>query len=411
LRMQGIDGAAPDGKVYTVTELTSFLKGLVEGQFPSIWIVGEVSNCTAHSSGHTYFTLKDEGAQIRCVLFSGAARRVTARPEDGMKMYALGRLTVYERQGQYELIVSNLLPVGRGELYAAFARLKEKLAKEGLFDEARKKKLPRFPSRIAVVTSPTGAAVRDVIRVAGRIHAGVEIVVYPVRVQGEGAKEEIADAIGFLNTQTGFDVIILARGGGSIEDLWAFNEEMVARAVAASEIPVVSAVGHEIDFTIADFAADARVPTPSAAPTLVLADYVDAASRLEGLVNRAGTAVAGRIDRSVAFIESLKTHYGMRAMRDRVTAGMRDLDETVSGARKIVDGIIRSGQSRLAGLSGKLDALSPLSTLERGYSIVFLEDTGAVVKGAEQVDVGKRLRIRFFRGSALSRVESTEEAE
>ncbi len=411
LRMQGIDATVPDEKVYTVTELTSFLKHLVEKRFPSIWIVGEISNCTAHSSGHTYFTLKDAGAQIRCVLFSGAARRVSVRPEEGLKMYALGRLTVYERQGQYELIVSNLLPVGRGELYAAFAKLKEKLAKEGLFDEALKQDLPRFPSRIAVVTSPTGAAVRDVIRVATSIHAGVEIVVYPVRVQGEGAKEEIAGAVDFLNAEGGFDVIILARGGGSIEDLWAFNEEVVARAIVASEIPVVSAVGHEIDFTIADFAADARVPTPSAAPTLVLADYVDAATRLEGLLRRAGTSLAGRIDRSKTFIEGLNTHYGMRAVRDRVTAGMRDLDEALGGARKTVEARIESGRARLAGLVGKVEALGPLSTLERGYSIVFLADTDVVVKGVEQVDVGERLMIRFFRGSATSRVESTEEAE
>jgi exodeoxyribonuclease VII large subunit len=409
--MQRIDAAVPDEKVYTVTELTSLLKGLVEGQFPSVWMVGEVSNCTAHSSGHTYFTLKDEGAQIRCVLFSGAARRISVRPEEGLKMYAHGRLTVYERQGQYELIVDNLMPVGKGELYAAFARLKEKLAKEGLFDEALKKKLPRFPSRIAVLTSPTGAAVRDVIRVARRIHAGVEIIVYPVRVQGEGAKEEIARGLDFLNTEGGFDVIILARGGGSIEDLWAFNEEIVARAIAASRIPVVSAVGHEIDFTIADFVADARVPTPSAAPTLVLADYTDASARLEGLVRRAGTSVTGRVDRSKAFIESLNTHYGMRAMRDRVTAGMRDLDEAVGRARKTLEGRIESGLARLTGLRGKVETLSPLSTLERGYSIVFHEASGTIVNGVEQVDVGDRLMIRFFKGSAVSRVESTEEGK
>lgn len=409
--MPGIEGAVPDEKVYSVAELTSLLKGLVERQFPALWIVGEISNCTAHSSGHTYFTLKDEAAQIRCVLFSGAAKRVKVRPENGLKMYALGRLTVYERQGQYELIVTNLLPVGRGELYAAFAKLKDRLAKEGLFDKARKKDLPRFPSRIAVVTSPTGAAVRDVIRVARRIHAGVELVIYPVRVQGEGAGEEIAEAIRFLNTQKGFDVIVLTRGGGSIEDLWAFNEEIVGRAIAASEIPIVSAVGHEIDFTISDFAADARVPTPSAAPTVVLADYVDAASRLEGLIRRAGTSVAGRVEKSKGFIESLSTHYGMRVMRDRVTAGLRDLDEALAGARKTVEGRIESGRARLAGLRGKLEALSPLSTLERGYSIVSRGDTGAVVKGADQIGVGDRLSIRFLRGSAVSRVESTEEGQ
>lgn len=411
MRMQGIETPAPDGRIFTVSEITSGLKGLIEKRFPVVWIVGEISNCSAHSSGHTYFTLKDENAQIRCVLFAGTARRVAVKPENGLKMYAQGRVTIYERQGQYELIVSSLLPLGRGELYVAFGKLKDKLQKEGLFDEALKKPLPRFPSRIAVVTSPTGAAVRDVIQVATGIHAGVEIVVCPVRVQGEGAAEEIAEAIAFLNTCGGFDVLVLARGGGSIEDLWAFNEEIVARAIAASEIPVLSAVGHEIDFTIADFVADARAPTPSAAPTLALADYADAAGRLDSLVQRAASASRARIDRYRIFLDHLRTHYGMRAMRDRVTAGMRDLDEAVATARTRLESRIATAKAELAGLVGKAEALSPLATLERGYSIVFLEDGGGVVKDAAQVSPGDRLRMRFFRGSAVSAVESTEEGE
>jgi exodeoxyribonuclease VII large subunit len=409
--MQGIGAAAPDEKIYTVSEITSSLKTLLERRFPLVWIVGEISNCSLHSSGHTYFTLKDEGAQIRCVFFSGTARRVAAKPEDGLKMYVQGRLTIYERQGQYELIVSDLLPMGRGELYVAFGRLKEKLEKEGLFDEARKKQIPKFPSRIAVVTSPTGAAVRDVIRVATRIHAGVEIVVCPVRVQGEGAAEEIAEAIGFLNSQGGFDVIVLARGGGSIEDLWAFNEEVVARAIAASRIPVVSAVGHEVDFTIADFVSDARAPTPSAAPTLVLADYIDAGNRLDALVQRAGSAMKGRFERYRVFLTGLRTHYGMRAVRDRVIAGMRDLDEALTRTRAAVDAKTAAAQAQLVGLMGKMDALSPLATLGRGYSIVFHTKTGEVVRDADQVGAGDRVRIRFFRGSAVSRIERTEEGE
>jgi exodeoxyribonuclease VII large subunit len=409
--MQAIDAVAPDDKIFTVSEITSSLKALIEERFGLIWIVGEISNCSAHSSGHFYFTLKDEAAQIRCVLFSGSARRVAVKPEDGLKMYAHGRLTVYGRQGQYELIVSNLLPLGRGELYVAFGKLKEKLAKEGLFDEARKQSLPRFPSRIAVVTSPTGAAVRDVIRIATRIHAGVEIIVYPVRVQGEGSREEIAGAIDFLNACGGFDVIVLARGGGSIEDLWAFNEEVVARAIAASRIPVVSAVGHEIDFTIADFVADARAPTPSAAPTLVLADYVDAAGRLDTLLQRAGGAIMGRIERHNAFLESLKTHYGLRAIRDRLTGGMRDLDEALAGARTALETRVGAARARLEGLVGKAEALSPLATLGRGYSIVSHAQSREAVRDVAQVEVGNRLRIRFFRGSAVAGVESTEEEE
>jgi exodeoxyribonuclease VII large subunit len=406
--MPGLDAPAPDEKVFTVSEITFSIKNLIEERFPAVWIVGEISNCSFHSSGHIYFTLKDEGAQMRCVLFAGTARKIAARPAEGLKMYVQGRLTVYDRQGQYELIVSNLLPLGRGELYAAFGKLKEKLEKEGLFDRSLKKALPRFPSRIAVVTSPTGAAVRDVIRVATRIHAGVEIVVYPVRVQGEGAAEEIAEALRFLNAAGGFGVIVLARGGGSIEDLWAFNEEVVARAIAASGIPVVSAVGHEIDFTIADFAADARAPTPSAAPTLVLRDYVDAGIRLEALAERARSAVSGRIERHKAFLESLKSHYGMRAMRDRVSVGMRDLDEALTRARVALQGQVAAQRANLAALAAKAEALSPLATMERGYSIVALAGTGEVVKDAERVRVGDRLRIRFFRGAVVSGVEKRE---
>jgi exodeoxyribonuclease VII large subunit len=409
--MREIDADILDEKVYTVTEITANLKGLIERRFPRIWIVGEVSNCSVHSSGHVYFTLKDETAQMRCVLFSRTARRVSILPQDGLKIYARGRLTVYERQGQYELIVDDVLPMGKGELYVAFSKLKERLDKEGLFDPARKKALPRFPSRIALVTSPTGAAVRDVIRVSTKIHAGVEVVVYPVKVQGEGAKEQISEAIGFLNAQGGFDVIVLARGGGSIEDLWAFNEEIVARAIDASEIPVVSAVGHEIDFTIADFVADARAPTPSSAPTLVLADYVDARTRLESLVQRADAAMTGRMERYATFLENLRTRYGLRAIWDRLLSKMRDLDESLARGERLLSARIESERGRLAGLFGKLEALSPQGTLERGYSICFREVTGEVVRDSKQVATGEHLRVKFFRGAAISRVESTEEGE
>jgi exodeoxyribonuclease VII large subunit len=301
--------------------------------------------------------------------------------------------------------------MGKGELYVAFAKLKARLEEEGLFDPARKKELPAFPARVALVTSPTGAAVRDVIRVATKIHAGVEIIVYPVRVQGEGAGVEIAEGIGFLNSVGGFDVIILARGGGSIEDLWAFNEEVVARAVAASRIPVVSAVGHEIDFTIADFVADARAPTPSAAPSLVLADYLDAVGRLESLIEKGGSAVKGRIERHSAFLDNLRTHYGMRAVGDRVTTGMRDLDEALARARTTLESRVSEARAYLAGQVGKAQALSPVATLERGYSIVSLKESGEIVKAVGQVAPGDRLRIRFSRGSAEAGVEKTEEEQ
>jgi exodeoxyribonuclease VII large subunit len=421
--MPSIDAAIGEGHVYSVSEITSRIKTLIEGRFPDVWIVGEVSNCTHHSSGHTYFTLKDEHAQIRCVLFAGSARRITLKLQDGLKVYAQGRVAVYERQGQHQLIISNLLPLGRGELYIAFEALKEKLEKEGLFEEERKLVLPEFPARLAVVTSPTGAAVRDVIKSATRIHAGVEIVVYPVRVQGQGAREEIAEAIRDLNRmeledlgRSGsgegapvFDVIILARGGGSIEDLWAFNEEVVARAIADSRIPVVSGVGHEIDFTIADFVADVRAPTPTAAPVVALEGYVDLAVRLEALRERAGSALSGRLERHAGYLESLKSHYGLRGLRDRVASSMQELDEALARARRSVESAVDGGAARLATLKAGMAALSPMATLDRGYSICFREGTPEIIKDVRQVDTGDRLRIRFSRGSATSTIDARDD--
>jgi exodeoxyribonuclease VII large subunit len=406
--MQALNGAAGDEKVFTVSEITALVRDLIEGEFPRVWIVGEVSNCKFHSSGHVYFTLKDDEAQIRCVLFSGSAARVRVPPRDGLKVQAQGRLTVYEKQGQYELIVGGLVPLGRGDLYVAFSKLKEKLAAEGLFDPERKLPLPEYPSRIAVVTSPTGAAVRDVIRVATRIHAGVEIVVYPVKVQGTGAKEEIAEAVSALNAVGGFDVVVLARGGGSIEDLWAFNEETVARAIAASEIPIVSAVGHEIDFTIADFTADARAPTPSAAPTLVLRSYLDVRTRLSSLVRRAGAALNSRIERHESFLEGLRSQYGLRRIGDRLVDAMRDIDEAILRAQQSLVSHVEGRMAILSSFAGKIEALDPLATLDRGYSICFRDDSGTVVRSYTQVSSGDRLRIRFAEGGALAEVTSAE---
>ena len=397
-----------EAEILTVSQLTALVRQLIEGEFPSVWVTGEVSNYNRHSSGHIYFTLKDDRAQLRCVLFSNTARLQDFLPEDGLKVLAQGRLTVYERAGQYELIVNTMMPAGRGELYIAFNLLKEKLSKEGLFDKARKKPLPRFPRRLAVITSPTGAAIRDVIRVATNIHSGIAIVVVPVKVQGEGAKDEIAEAIDYVNTIGGFDVILVTRGGGSIEDLWAFNEEVVARAISRSRIPVVSAVGHEIDTTIADLVADARAPTPSAAPTLILADYVDARARLESLVQRAATAIQTQIRRYGSTLETLRSHYGLRRMRDRVLDSIQDVDQMMLRADRAIGTMVQNLGARLESLMSRARALSPLATLERGYSICFGKD-GHVVRSYKQIDVGDAVKIRFFEGFALSRVEKTAE--
>jgi exodeoxyribonuclease VII large subunit len=408
--MREVDPPLDAEKVYSISEITSSLKDLVEAQFPSVWVTGEVSNCSLHSSGHTYFTLKDHSSQLRCVLFAGSARRLSVRPEDGLRMLARGRLTVYERQGQYELIVSTVLPAGKGDLHIAFGKLKEKLEREGLFDMARKRPLPRFPARVAVVTSPTGAAIRDIVRVATGIHAGVGLVVYPVRVQGEGAKGEITRAIDDINEIGGFDIILVTRGGGSMEDLWAFNEEAVARAIGRSSIPVVSAVGHEIDFTISDFVADARAATPSAAPSLILQGYADARPQLASSIQRATSTLLRRLETHRAFLASLETRYGLRRMRDRVVERIRDLDEAMLKIDRAIKGKLERERGRLDSLVGRVNALSPLATLERGYSICFKIDTSEIVTDSRQVAVDDGLRVRFCRGAAVARVEDLEEA-
>lgn len=402
--------ALPDGeKALTVSEITTRIKDVIETTFGTVWVVGEVSNAKVHTSGHVYFTLKDEFAQIRCVMFRSNAEEVGFTPEDGMKVYARGQLTVYDRHGTYQIIVRTMVDAGKGDLQIAFNELKRRLEKEGLFDPERKKPLPRFPQRIGIVTSPTGAAIRDIIRTATRIYPAVELVLYPVRVQGEGAREEIAGAVRDFNTYGGIDVMIVGRGGGSIEDLWAFNEEMVARAISDSRIPVVSAVGHETDFTISDFVADLRVPTPTAAPTVILADYVEARTELGLLVRHATRAVTAMIEGHKRFIESLRTRYGLRRISDRLVSQMRDIGEALARVERLMTRRVDAEMARLAALGGRIEALSPLSTLRRGYSVVQRERTGEVISKYKQIETGEKLRLVFSAGGAVCRVENVEE--
>ncbi len=393
--------------------------------------MGEISNAKLHTSGHVYFTMKDESTQIRCVMFRSSAAKIDFVPEDGMKAYAHGQLTVYDRYGTYQIIVRDLIDAGKGDLQMAFNELKKRLEKEGLFDAECKRPLPNYPQRIGIVTSPTGAAVRDIIRTARKIYPAIELVLRPVKVQGEGAKDEIAGAIRDFNAYGEIDVMIVGRGGGSIEDLWAFNEEVVARALSASEIPVVSAVGHETDFTISDFVADARVPTPTAAPTLILADYVEARTQLGLSVRQATRAVTGMLDKHRRFIDGLKTRYGLRSLSDRLAGQVKDLDEAVSRAERLITTRVRdeatglvdasgrlerfmaalvdAGRGRLATLAGRVGALSPLSTLKRGYSVVMRGETGEVIKTYRQIDAGEELRLVLSEGGAVLRVENVEE--
>lgn len=422
----------PDGdKALTVSEITAKIKDLLESTFGYVWVVGEISNAKLHTSGHVYFTLKDEAAQLRCVMFRSSAAGLDFTPEDGMKVYAYGQLTVYDRYGQYQIIVRSLVDAGKGDLGMAFNELKKRLEKEGLFAPERKRPLPAYPQRVGIVTSPTGAAVRDIIRTARKIYPAVDLVLRPVAVQGEGAGEEIAGAIRDFNAYGEIDVMIVGRGGGSIEDLWAFNEEVVARAISASEIPVVSAVGHETDFTISDFVADVRVPTPTAAPTLILADYEEARTELGLLVRHATRAMTGMIEGHKRFIESLGTRYGLRSMSDKLRMQMRYLEEVLLRAERVMaarveaetarmgEAIARAelyigarlekAKARLGGLGGRVDALSPLSTLKRGYSVVLDEKTGRVISTYKQVNPGDDVRLVLSAGGALCRVENVEE--
>ena len=344
MRQKGLDfgeAAAPRParrRALTVSELTERIQGVLETEFVDVWVEGEISNLKLATSGHWYFSLKDEQAQIRAVVWKTDARLIRFRPQDGMKVLARGAVRVYAPRGDYQVSVQVLEPLGKGSLQQAFEELKERLEKEGLFDPARKRPLPMLPRRIGVVTSPTGAVLRDILRVLRSRYANLEVLVYPALVQGESAAAEIAQGIRALNRIGGLDVIVLARGGGSLEDLWAFNEEVVARAIAASRIPTISAVGHETDFTIADFVADLRAPTPSAAAERVVQAKEELQARVAALEGRRDAALRLRLARVRARVEAAAAHRVFAAERGRLRAQAQRVDELV---RRAETGLVR----------------------------------------------------------------------
>ncbi|MCI0406822.1 MAG: exodeoxyribonuclease VII large subunit, partial [candidate division Zixibacteria bacterium] len=367
-------------KVWTVSELTGSVKENLEEAFPAIWVEGEISNYLLHTSGHRYFSLKDENAQLRCTIWRSAGQHLNFEPEDGIKVHAFGNLTVYEKRGEYQLNVLKLLPVGRGELEIAFQKLKERLFKEGLFDEAHKKPIPEFPEKIGIVTSPTGAAIQDMLKIFRRRFPPADLYLYPARVQGEGAKEEIAEGIRAFNKWGEVDVIILGRGGGSLEDLWAFNEEEVARAIYASKIPVVSAVGHEIDFTIADFVADLRAPTPSAAAEMVAPDKEELEGVLKGLKERIAGLFAHQLTQSQSRLDAVLGSYGLKRPVDLVNQKSQFLDELSRRTRLALENRLEKMRLELKSAADRLATLSPQSVLARGYSIVQRRSDHRVVR-------------------------------
>lgn len=397
---------SPKLPILSVSRLTALLREVVEENFFQVLVEGEISNFSTPASGHWYFCLKDENAQMRTVMFRTAARLLRFRPENGMQVIASGRLSIYPQRGEVQLIVESLEPRGVGSLQVAFEQRKALLAAEGLFAAERKRPLPPYPRLVGVVTSATGAAIQDILQVLRRRHAGVRLLLRPVRVQGEGAAEEIAEAIGDLNRHGEADVLIVGRGGGSLEDLWAFNEEAVARAIHASLIPVISAVGHEVDVTIADFVADLRAPTPSAAAELVVRSRLELEGHLDHLLQRLGRQMKGRLSLLNERVGGLQRR--LRSPRQEIASLRRRQEELEQRLCLAMTGRRREAAGKLGALAGRLDALSPLRTLERGYAIAFAERSGRAVRQAAELTPGDRLRLRFGQGQARVTVDEVE---
>jgi exodeoxyribonuclease VII large subunit len=394
-------------KIYSVSEITKEIKDLLESSFPFIWVEGEISNFKKHTSGHMYFTLKDEEAQIRCVMWRFINQKLNFMPEDGMKVLVQAELTVYERSGNYQLKVIRMTPSGIGELQMAFEQLKRKLAAEGLFDPVHKKSLPVYPDRIGVVTSPTGAAIRDIVSIIQRRFPQVQIILLPVRVQGEGAAEEIARAIDLFNEYGNVDVIIVGRGGGSLEDLWAFNEEVVARAIFRSKIPVISAVGHEIDFSISDFVADLRAATPSAAAELVVKERREIMQNVHNYYLRLLKAISRVLEFHRERLNNLQKSYGFRKPEDFILQLGQRIDELEERLYLQMRHLFLEKQNEVESFRNRLNALSPLNVLERGYAIVFKKEK--VVKNTAELNKGESVIVRLYKGSFDAEVKEKYE--
>lgn len=393
--------------VLSVTELNKYMKDMVSRDIilSGLWVKGEVSNFKSHHSGHFYFTLKDEKAVLKCVMFRSHASSLQFIPEDGMKMIIRGYISVFERDGQYQLYAEEMQPDGVGALYVAFEKLKKKLQGQGLFDEVRKRKLPYMPRSIGVITSSTGSVVRDIINILSRRFYNVNIKVYPVQVQGEHAAGQIAAAVRRLNELNNVEVIIVARGGGSLEELWAFNEEIVARSIYESEIPVISAVGHETDFTIADFVADVRASTPSAAAELVMPERTIVENMLDSLKMRLRNAVVKKTAMDRLVLKRLCESVAFKQPYNKVYQERMLLDVQKRYMQKALMALNGEYRNRLMLLVARLDTLSPLNSLARGYSIVKSEKDDTLVKSIKSVEIGDRLEVHLTDGRLKCMIE------
>ena len=405
-------------KPLTVAQLTNSIRIALESRFMSVWVEGEISNFKDHSSGHWYFTLKDEHAQLRAKCFRSANTRIRFRPANGLKVRARGKLSVYAPRGEYELVVDALDPVGAGALQIAFQQLRDRLQKEGLFAKELKRPLPVFPRRVGIVTSPTGAAIRDILNVISRRTRTVHVLFSPARVQGESAGPDIARAIWFINqyheralregrTADLVDVLIVGRGGGSTEDLWAFNQEEVARAIRKSTIPVISAVGHETDFTIADFVADFRAPTPSAAAEIVAAREDQLCSALENLGRQLLRLTRYKIVDLRSRVQEQALSHAFDEVKSQLNAARARFDAASSACDGAMETKLQQARERLALAAASLDALSPLGVLQRGYAIA-QDASGKLVRDAASVSPGDELSVRLAKGKLGTRIERIE---
>ncbi len=442
----------PRRRIVTVAELTAGIRASLESGFGELWVEGEISNCRVWNTGHVYFTLKDQTAQLKAVMFRSAYRYLKFKIDDGIHVVARGRLSVYEPKGEYQLVCEHLEPQGRGALQLAFEQLKRKLHAEGLFATARKRPIPALPRKIGIVTSLDGAALKDIIKVLSRRHPNAHLVVRPVRVQGDGAGEDIARALKAITRVPGVDVVIVGRGGGSIEDLWAFNEEILARAIAASPVPVISAVGHEVDVTIADFVADLRAPTPSAAAEMVVTGKEESSARIDRLQGRLEAAMRAGIQRRRQVLHVLTSRRGLAGWQVRVAMQGRHVSELTHALRRAATGLvarrtreqqlraarleardvrrslavvrsrldgaearlaatgaraIERAHARLASAAGRLESLSPLGVLARGYAVCWNSQRTAIIRDADTVGPGDHVRVTLHNGELDCEVRGT----
>jgi exodeoxyribonuclease VII large subunit len=421
-------------KIYTVSEITRQIKLELEKTFPVIWIEGEIADFKQAHSGHLYFTLKDEKSALNCVMWRSSAVRVPFELESGLQVICKGQISVYEQRGQYQLYVEGIEPKGKGALQLAFEQLKEKLKKEGLFDPSVKKKLPLLPKKVGIVTSPRGAAIVDILKTLERRFAHIHIVIYPAKVQGEGASDDIVEGIDYLGKTSGMDVIIVGRGGGSLEDLWAFNEEKVARAIFRCPVPVISAVGHEVDFTIADFVADIRASTPSVAAEMVIEKEQALLERIENLEKRISHHIRFSIQEKKHLVTDLVHHQAFQNFKVRLINLIQQVDEFETRARYVIQALVQmivqskaqvdlalekmsSAAKRLLQelhakwerFTAELDNLSPLNILKKGYTLCWKNAKPELIQNAGDVDEGDSVTVSFFQGEFTAKVTGIDE--